>query len=220
MGRKIRVLVADDHTIVREGVSLLLQTKPDIEVLGEAKNGREAVDKTLQLQPDVVLMDMAMPELNGLEATKQIITARPSTRVLVLTVHESDEYFYQALQAGASGYVLKGATSTELIAAVRAVHSGGIYLHPAVARKLVSDYIQSVSSEGTPRDRYDGLTPREKEVLILIADGTTNQEIARKLVLSPSTVQTHRSNIMEKLNLHNRAELIKYAIRHGLIRLE
>ncbi len=217
---KIRVLVADDHTIVREGVSLLLQGEPDIEVVGEAMNGREAVEKCLQLRPDVVLMDIAMPELNGLEATKHLKSARPEIRVLVLTVHESDEYFFQALQAGASGYVLKGATSGELVAAVRAVSSGGIFLHPAVAEKLVHDYLQRVSSNGSVRTRYDGLTPREKEVLILIAEGATNQGIADKLVLSPSTVQTHRANIMEKLQLHNRAELIKYAIRQGLIQLD
>lgn len=218
---KIRVLVADDHTIVREGVSLLLQGEPDIEVVGEAMNGREAVEKCLQLRPDVVLMDIAMPELNGLEATKQVKSARPEIRVLVLTVHESDEYFFQALQSGASGYVLKGATSGELVAAVRAVSSGGIYLHPAVAEKLVADYLHRVSSSnGSVRTRYDGLTPREKEILILIAEGETNQGIADKLVLSPSTVQTHRANTMEKLQLHNRAELIKYAIRQGLIQLD
>ncbi len=214
---KIHVLVADDHTIVREGVSLLLQSEPDIEVVGEARNGREAVDKALQLRPDVVLMDMAMPELNGLEATKQIKGARSEAHVLVLTVHESDEYFFQALQAGASGYVLKGATSAELVAAVRAVYSGGIYLHPAVAEKLVAEYLKRDSSQ---TNQHDSLTPREKEVLILIAEGATNQKIASKLVLSASTVQTHRANIMEKLNLHNRAELIKYAIRQGLIQLE
>jgi len=217
MMAKIHVLVADDHTIVREGVSLLLQSEPDIEVVGEARNGREAVDKALQLRPDVVLMDMAMPELNGLEATKQIKGARSEAHVLVLTVHESDEYFFQALQAGASGYVLKGATSAELVAAVRAVYSGGIYLHPAVAEKLVAEYLKRDSSQ---TNQHDSLTPREKEVLILIAEGATNQKIASKLVLSASTVQTHRANIMEKLNLHNRAELIKYAIRQGLIQLE
>jgi len=220
MMAKIHVLVADDHTIVREGVSLLLQSEPDFEVVGEARNGREAVDKTLQLRPDVVLMDIAMPEINGLDATKQIKAARSEAHVLVLTVHESDEYFFQALQAGASGYVLKGATSAELVAAVRAVYSGGIYLHPTVAEKLVADYLKRDSSQTSQHDRYGSLTPREKEVLILIAEGATNQEIASKLVLSTSTVQTHRANIMEKLNLHNRAELIKYAIRQGLIQLE
>ena len=217
---KIRVLVADDHTIVREGVSLLLQGQPDIEVVGEAKDGCEAVEKCLQLHPDVVLMDMAMPELNGLEATKRIKASRPETHILVLTVHESDEYFFQALQAGASGYLLKGATSAELVAAVRAVSSGGIFLHPDVAQKLVAEYLRRISSDHSSSTRYDGLTPREKEVLILIAEGHTNQQIAEQLVLSPSTVQTHRTNIMEKLNLHNRAELIKYAIRQGLIALE
>ncbi len=217
---KIHILVADDHTIVREGISLLLQSEPDIEVVGEARNGREAVDKTLQLHPDVVLMDIAMPEINGLDATKRIKAARSEAHVLVLTVHESDEYFFQALQAGASGYVLKGATSAELVAAVRAVHSGGIYLHPSVAEKLVADYLKRDSSQTSQRNQYASLTPREREVLILIAEGATNQKIASKLVLSTSTVQTHRANIMEKLSLHNRAELIKYAIRQGLIQLE
>lgn len=216
---KIRVLLADDHAIVREGVRLILETQPDMEVVGEVATGQEAVAKALALVPDVVLMDITMPGMSGLEATRLIKRSGSRIQVLVLTMHESDEYFFQILHAGASGYVLKGGTSADLITAVRAVYRGDVFLYPSVAKKLLGDYLRRVG-EGEERDSYDGLTPREREVLRYIAEGYTNQGIAERLVLSPSTIQTHRAHIVEKLNLHNRAELIKYAIRRGLIDID
>lgn len=213
---KIRVLVVDDHTIVREGVRMLLSAQPGIEVIGEAANGLEAVQKTRELKPDVVVMDIAMPGMSGLEATEVIKQSNPGVQVLALTVHESEEYFFRLLSAGGSGYVLKGAGSTDLISAVQAVARGDVFLSPVVAKKLVGDYLTRVGS-GEEQDSYGGLTPREQEVLKLLAEGNTAREIADLLVLSISTVQTHRSHIMRKLDLHNRAELIKYAIRRGII---
>ncbi len=213
---KIKVLVADDHTIVREGVRILLEAQPDIEVVGEAANGQEAVAQVRALQPDVVLIDIAMPVLNGLEATRVIKRDYPQIHVIGLTMYESDEYFFQLLNAGASGYVLKKAASADLLAAIRAVYAGDVFLYPSVARRLVSDYLTRVKS-GEEQNSYDGLTAREREVLKMIAEGHTNQVIADKLVISPSTVQTHRTRIMQRLNLHSRAELIQYARRKGLL---
>ncbi len=213
---KIRIVVADDHTIVREGVRLLLDAQADMEVVGEAADGQQAVSQVRKLKPDIALVDIAMPNLNGLEATRAIKLECPQTHVIVLTMYESDEYFFQVLDAGASGYVLKKAASADLAAAVRAVHAGDVFLYPSVARRLVSDYLTRVKS-GEEQTSYDGLTPREREVLKLIAEGHTNQVIADKLVISPSTVQTHRTRIMQRLNLHSRAELIQYAVRKGLL---
>ncbi len=213
---RIRVLVADDHTIVREGVRLLLEAQPDIEVVGEAADGQEAVALMRQLQPDLVLMDIQMPNMNGLEATRTIKQEFPQTHILALTMYESDEYFFQVLNAGASGYVLKKAASGDLITAIRAAHQGDVFLYPSVARRLVADYLTRVKS-GEEKGSYDGLTERERQVLKLIAEGHTNQAIAEKLVISPSTVQTHRTRIMQRLNLHSRAELISYAMRKGLL---
>jgi two-component system response regulator NreC len=213
---KIRVLVADDHTIVREGVRILLEAQPDIEVVSEAADGQEALARVRELQPDIVLIDIAMPKLNGMEATRAIKRDFPNVQIIVLTMYESDEYFFQVLNAGASGYILKKAASGDLLTAIRAVYAGEVFLYPSVARRLVSDYISRVKS-GEEKISYDGLTPREREVLKLIAEGYTNQAIADKLVISPSTVQTHRTRVMQRLNLHNRAELIQYAVRKGLI---
>jgi two-component system, NarL family, response regulator NreC len=213
---KIRVLVADDHTIVREGVRLLLEAQPDIEVVGEAADGQEALALVRQLHPDLVVMDIQMPNLNGLEATRAIKSELPQTQILALTMYESDDYFFQVLAAGASGYVLKKAASADLITAIRAAHQGDVFLYPSVARRLVSDYLTRVKG-GEERSSYDGLTAREHEVLKLIAEGYTNQAIADKLVISPSTVQTHRTRIMQRLHLHSRSELIQYALRKGLL---
>jgi DNA-binding NarL/FixJ family response regulator len=214
---KIRVVIADDHRLVREGLRALLESQSDFDVIAEASNGNEAVTRALELRPDVVLMDIGMPELDGFEATHRILKASPNIRVLVLTAHETEDYFFRVLEAGAHGFLVKDAASTELVAAVRAVHQGGVFLHPPLARRLVDDYLQRVST-GEERNTYQGLTPREREILKLIGEGYTNQEIALKLYLSINTVQTHRSRTMEKLNLHSRAELMKYAVKIGLLR--
>lgn len=215
----IRVLIAEDHTIVREGIRLILEAAADIEVISEVTNGREAVKQACELEPDVVCMDISMPDMDGLEATKRIKQRCPDVQVLALTVHESDEYFFQMLQAGASGYVVKDAASSDLVSALRAVAQGEVFLYPTVAKKLVNDYI-SRAAEGEVSEPYRQLTPREREVLTLIGEGLTNKKIAEQLVISLSTVQTHYSNIIEKLGLNSRAELIRYAIQYGLIDLE
>ena len=214
---KIRVLLADDHAIVREGVRLLLNTQPDVQVIGEATNGEQAIELARALAPDILLMDIGMPGMNGLEATRALKKELPSVNILVLTMHEGDDYFFRILAAGASGYLLKGASSEELLSAIRAVHQGGVYLYPTMARKLIGDYLKKQKEDAANPER---LTPRERQVLRLIAEGKTNREIAEEFVLSINTVQTHRLHLMEKLNLHNRAELIKYAVRRGLIEAE
>lgn len=208
------MLVVDDHTIVRDGIRMVLGADPNVEVIGEAADGHQALERVKLLMPDIVLMDLAMPGIGGLDATRQIKSQFPNVQVLVLTMQEGEEYFFRVLSAGASGYVLKGARSSELLAAVHAIAEGGVFLYPTMARKLVSDYLQRTGDEAPA---YDGLSSRELEVLRLIAAGKTNQEIAELLVLSINTVQTHRAHIMEKLKLHNRSELVRYAIRKGLI---
>ena len=213
---KIRIVIADDHIIVREGVRLLLQAQPDIEVVAEAANGIEALAKARLLSPNIVLMDIAMPEMNGLEATAAIRRELPQVQVLILTMHEDYEYFLALLHHGASGCVLKGASSAELIAAIHAVQDGGIYIHPSMAKNLVTDYIGRMEP-GEEKARYDGLSDRERQVLTLVAEGKTSRQIADELVLSVNTIQTHRAHIIEKLNLHNRADIVRYALRKGLI---
>ncbi len=217
---KIKVMLVDDHAIVRAGLRMLLQAQADIEIVGEVEEGRAAVTKARELMPDVVLMDISLPDIDGFEATQQIKRALPNVAVLALTMHESDEYFFKMLQAGASGYVPKKAAPTDLVTAIRTVHGGGTFLYPSVAKALVHDYLNRVAEGGGERASYDGLTDREQEVLKLIADGLSNQEIADKLTISVKTVERHRANIMGKLNLHSRTELVKYAIRKGLIEVE
>lgn len=214
---RIRVVIADDHTLVREGLRALLDGQGDFEVIGEASNGREAVERAIQMRPDVVLMDIGMPELDGLAATRRITKINPAIRILVLTVHETDDYFFRVLEAGAHGFLVKDAAATELVAAVRAVHHGGVFLHPPMAKRLVEEYLGRLSS-GEERAAHATLTPREREILALIGVGHTNQEIADQLSLSVNTVQAHRSHIIDKLNLHSRAELMRYAVRVGLLR--
>ncbi len=214
MADQISVLIADDHTIVRSGVRLLLEAETDISVVGEALNGREALELTESLQPDVVLMDITMPEMDGLEATRQLKTRFPHINVLVLTMHRSDDYFFEMLKAGASGYILKGAKTSELINAVRVVQQGEIFLYPSMTQKLVQGYIQLAEWD---KESEPSLSPREKEIFQLLAEGYSNKEIAEKLVISPSTVHSHRGNIMEKLGLGNRRDLIQYARKQGLI---
>lgn len=215
-GKKVRVLMADDHTMFREGVRLLLETRGGFEVVGEAATGKEAVELARSLRPDVIVMDIGMPGMNGLDATRLIQADNPSSRVLILTMHDTDEYFFSALDAGASGYVLKEAASNDLVNAIESVSRGGMFLYPSLATKLVEEYLRRVGS-GEERSSYDALTPRERQVLQLIGEGRTNQEIAEKLGLSVHTVQTHRVHIMNKLGLHNRAQLVSYAARLGLL---
>lgn len=214
MNNIIRVLIADDHTIVRSGVRLLLEAETDIEVIGEALDGKEAIALVEQLHPNVVLMDIAMPGVDGLEATKKILSQWPETKILVLTMHRSDEYFFEMIKAGASGYVLKGADTNELIHALRVVAKGEVFLYPSMASKLVKGYLDSLEGNN---NALSNLSRREQEILRLLADGYTNKEIAKKLVVSPSTVHTHRSNLMNKLNLNSRRDLIQYTRRKGII---
>ncbi len=215
--KKIRVLIADDHRLVREGLRALLEGQGDIQVVAEAANGREAVERALEVKPDVALIDITMPEMDGLEATRRLMEREPTSRVLVLTVHETEDYFFRALEAGAQGFVVKDADSKDLAAAIRAINAGGAFLYPSMAVKLVEDYLQRVSS-GEERESYERLSRREQQILRLIGEGRTNAEIAESLCLSINTVQNHRSHIMEKLDLHSRAELMKYAIKVGLVR--
>ena len=217
MSDPIRVLIADDHIIVRSGLRLLLEAEPDIEVVGEALEGGEALNLVEKHLPDVVLMDIAMPGMNGLEATRQIKASWPQVNVLVLTMHRSDEYFFEMLKAGASGYILKGAETSDLIHAVRVVGRGEVFLYPTIAQKLVKDYLNLVQwGDGSG----SSLSSREKEILRLLGEGYSTKEIADKLVISQSTIHSHRSNLMTKLGLSNRRELIQYARQRGLIQDE
>lgn len=214
MADQIRVLIADDHTIVRSGVRLLLEAEPDLEVVGEAIEGNEALAMVDSLRPDVVLMDITMPGIDGIEATRQIKSQWPETKVLVLTMHRSDEYFFEMIKAGASGYLLKGAETSELTHALRIVAKGEVYIYPSMANKLVKGYLSSLESK---ENSESILSPREEEILQLLADGYSNKEIAEKLVISSSTVHTHRSNLMRKLNFNSRHDLIQYARKQGII---
>ena len=211
----IRVVVVDDHTLMRQGTVGLLESQDDIEVVGQASSGREGIEQVSRLDPDVVLMDIAMPGISGLDATRELSARHPDSRVIILTMHDRDDYLFEALRAGASGYVLKGADIQDLLAAVRAANKGDVYLQPAASKALVSDYLRR-AAKGDDRGRYDGLTDREREILRLIGQGMTTPEIADTLVLSPHTVQSHRDRIMAKLDLHSKAALMRYAISRGL----
>lgn len=213
---KIRVFLADDHLLLREGIRSLLEKVPDIDMVGEAGEGEEAVAKVGELLPDVVLMDITMPGMNGLEATVQIKQRNSDVKVLILTVHDSDQYLRGMLEAGASGYVVKTSTAGELVSAIRAVHQGDVYLYPSIARMLVEDYLKN-SRAGSERTSYEGLTAREREILMYIAEDKKNKEIADVLGISVRTVQAHRTNLMDKIGAHDRTELVKYAIRKGII---
>ncbi len=217
MDDRIRVVIVDDHTLLREGIRAMLALSMEIEVVGEAPDGQSGIDLVGQIQPDVVLMDIAMPVLDGLEATRRIKDRFKKVKVLILTQHENREYVFPILKAGADGYVLKKAAGTELVSAIKAVYEGGTFLYPSVARAVVEDYLRP---DGTISERrHSKLTDREIEVLKLIAEGRSNQEIADMLCLSVKTVTGHRTNIMEKLDIHSRTELVKYAIRTGLIQV-
>ena len=229
----IRVLLADDHDILRQGLKLLLGMQPEMEIVGEARTGLEAVEMVHKLKPDVVVMDITMAGMDGLEACQRIRSQIPETQVLMLTMHESEEYFLQALRMGAAGYLIKKVAPTELHMAIRAVARGGAFLYPGLAKALIRAYV--ADSPATPvtslrsQERAEAanlaqelrvLTPREVEVLTLVAEGRTNQEIANQLVLSVKTVQAHRANVMEKLGLHDVTHLVRFAMRHGLIPAE
>ncbi len=214
---KIQVLIADDHAILREGVRALLALTDDIEVVGEARDGREAVDLAGKLDPDVVLMDIAMPGLGGLEAALEMKKLGLRGRVLILSQYEDREYVRRLLKAGVAGYVLKKSAGSELANAVRAAHRGGLVLDPEVARAAMEEAGPKAPAEADP---YESLTDREKQVLKLVAEGLSNKEVAEALGISVKTAMTHREHVMEKLDLHNRTELVRFAIKRGVIRVE
>ena len=209
-GKEITIVLADDHAVMRDGVRMVLESQPDLRVIGTADDGTEAVDLVDALRPDVAVLDIAMPHTNGLAAARQIHKRAPNTKIIFLSMHDGEEYFKEALRAGAAGYVLKRAAATELVAAIRAVQRGESYLDPALSSAL------NDLGEGET-GRLADLTEREIEVLKLVAEGLTNRQIAAQLIISVKTVQSHRTNIMEKLDLHDRTDLVKYAIRRGLI---
>ena len=215
---KLRVLIVDDHGIVRAGTRSLLEGQPDIEVVGEAAGGEEAIEKARELRPDLVLMDIAMPGMNGIEATRRIKEELPDTSVLVLSMHDDEEFFFPVLRAGASGYILKEAEPQELLYAIRTVHLGHIFLSPAVATALLEGFVTALPEH--LEENYGSLTRREKEVLRLAAAGKTNREMAEALFLSSRTVEKYRQAVMHKLGLARREDLTKYAIRRGLIDFE
>jgi two-component system, NarL family, response regulator NreC len=213
---KITLLLADDHAILRAGLRSLLNAEPDMEVVGEACDGREAIALVRELHPDIALVDITMPIINGIETTRQIHRHFPTTKVLVLTMHDDIEYLFHVLDAGGSGYIVKRLADTELIDAIRDVSSGDSFVTPSVSQSLIKDYLAQALS-GEEQKSYDDLTEREREVLILVAEGYTNQEIAEQLVVSVKTVETHRSHIMDKLHLRGRAQLVRYARSRGLL---
>lgn len=213
---RIRVLIADDHALMREGIRALLRGSEDVEVVGEASDGREAVEKSHALRPDVVLMDVAMPGLGGLEATLELRRELPEVRVLVLTQYDDREYVARFLKAGVAGYVLKKAAGSELVAAIRSAHRGGLVLDPGIAREAVD--LARPPAELAAEDPYETLTEREKQVLKLVAEGGSSKDVAQMLGISVKTAMTHRENLMEKLGLHNRTDLIRFAVRRGVIR--
>lgn len=218
MAEKTKLLLVDDHEIVRSGLRMLFLAEPDMEIVGEAGSGAEALEALERLTPDVVIMDVSMPGMTGIEATRRIKSSHPEVAVLALTMYESEQYFFEMLEAGASGYVPKRAAADDLVSAIRVVSQGNVFLYPSMAKLLVSDFLQRDDMEDeagkTP------LTPREREVLTYIAEGYTNREIAEALIISIKTVDRHRENIMNKLDLHNRVALVKYAIEKGLITVD
>lgn len=216
---KAKVLLVDDHKVVRQGLKALFANEPDVEIVGEAGDGREALARVPELQPDVILMDISMPGLNGIEATRQIRQSYPDIKVIVLSMHANEEYVFQVLRAGASGYVLKQSDSLEVLTAIRAALAGGSFLSPPISRTVIDDYVRRAEARRHNSD-IDVLTAREREVLQLLAEGLSNREIAAQLSISVKTVETHRSNMMNKLDMSSKTELVKYALRKGWANLE
>ena len=214
--KKLRILLADDHILMRSGLRALLDRQANLEVVGETENGRETVALAASLKPDVVVMDVGMPILNGIEATQTIVTQNPTIAVVILSMHADESYVMRALKAGARGYLLKDSAAADLIGAIQAISQGKSFFSPKVSRILAEDYIRVLKQKGAV-DTYDLLTSREREILQLLAEGRANKEVATALNISAYTVETHRSHILQKLNLHNSAELVLYAVRKGII---
>jgi two-component system response regulator NreC len=213
---KLRILLADDHVVMRSGLRALLERQPNLEIVGECENGREAVELAASVRPDVVVMDVGMPVLNGIEATKAIVSKQPATAVVILSMHADESYVMRALKAGARGYLLKDSAAADLIGAIQTISRGKSFFSPKVSHILAEDYIRVLKQKGAV-DSYDLLTDREREILQLLAEGNGNKEVATSLNISPYTVETHRGHILQKLNLHNAAELVLYAVRKGII---
>jgi two-component system response regulator NreC len=212
----IRLLLVDDHAVVRSGLKMLLENERDVEIIGEASSAAEAIEGAVRLKPNVILMDIGLPDLSGIDATREIKKRVPDVAIVALTIHEDEEYFFKMLESGASGYVPKRAAPEELITAIRAAANGQVYLYPSLAKLLVRDFLDG--GRATGQQTTSDLTDREQEVLTYLAEGASNEEIAASLVISPKTVARHRENIMRKLNLHSRANLVRYAIRKGIIK--
>ena len=213
---KLRLLLGDDHTLFRHGLRKILEEKPEWEVVAEAGDGREAVRQAIATRPDVAILDIGMPQLNGIDATRQILKRLPDTRVLILSMHSADAYVARALQAGAKGYLLKDSAGKDLLRAIATVATGKSFFSPAVTKMMLDDYVRRIG-EAAVVDRYDSLSEREREVFQLIAEGRSNKEVAELLAISLATVETHRARILEKLDVHNTAELVLYAVRRGII---
>ena len=212
----IRLLIVDDHAVVRSGLRMMLENEADAEIVGEASSAAEAIEAAMRLKPNVILMDIGLPDLSGIDATREIKKRTPDVSIVALTIHEDEEYFFKMLEAGASGYVPKRAAPEELITAIRAAATGQVYLYPSLAKLLVRDFLDGGRAPG--EQASSDLTDREQEVLTYLAEGASNEEIAASLVISPKTVARHRENIMRKLSLHSRSELVRYAIRKGIIK--
>jgi two-component system, NarL family, response regulator NreC len=214
--KKVRILLADDHTVMRAGLRALLERQPNLEVVGEAEDGRQSVQLASSHVPDVVVMDIAMPNLNGVEATRRMVSKQPTISVVILSMYSDESYVMRALEAGARAYLLKDSAVTDLIRAIEAVSQGKSFFSPKISRILAEEYIRALRQKGVA-DSYELLTPREREILQLLAEGKTNKEVATSLNISVYTAETHRGNILQKLNLHSTAELVLYAVRKGII---
>jgi two-component system, NarL family, response regulator NreC len=214
--KKVRILLADDHTVMRAGLRVLLERQPNLEIVGEAEDGRQTVQLASSHVPDVVVMDIAMPNLNGVEATRRMVSKQPTISVVILSMYSDESYVMRALEAGARAYLLKDSAVTDLIRAIEAVSQGKSFFSPKISRILAEEYIRALRQKGVA-DSYELLTPREREILQLLAEGKTNKEVATSLNISVYTAETHRGNILQKLNLHSTAELVLYAVRKGII---